>query len=144
MVQSGAYATVEDFAEFLDLDCSYPGDISRLNRYLELAAGKIHAALAAQDANECALAPWAMDYLKELNVLAVIAFYNCPCARIDSDMRKAAITYVTEQLSQLRSGQLSVCEGDTGNESPAIGWVQYSITDRNAVNIVLNKRSMMR
>lgn len=134
-----AFATIDDFTAYWCNTCLADDDAARVNRYLRLAASKIHAALQAQAACDCAPAGWAADYLTELNIVAAVAFYNCPCTRITPEERQAAITYVTDQLTQLRSGQLTICEGDSGTEYPAVGWAEYGITDRNQARIIYNR-----
>jgi len=139
MACSGAYADYNDFTLYWCNTCANDDDAGRINSFLRLAAGKIHAALQAQNQCTCTLTTWAVDYLKELNVLAAVAFYNCPCIRITDEERSAAMQYVTEQLTQLRSGQLTVCEGDTGNEYPVVGWAEIGVTDRNTATIIHNR-----
>jgi hypothetical protein len=135
---TGAYADSDDFAAkwCVDVDESFKCTLDEL--ILPQAAANIQMALAAQNACDCTVAPWATYYLRDLNLIIAAAFFDCPCVRIDGEERAAWVTWANDQLTQIRMGQLDICDGATGADWPAMGIAQQSVTDWNAARIIFN------
>jgi hypothetical protein len=134
----GRYADANDFAakfcEAYDEDSE-----SEINRLLELAAGNINAARAAQGACDCALASWAEAYLIDLNCVIALVTYNCPCTTIralSSADRAVWAEWANNQLALIRTGQVELCDGETGPDFPAADFIQQSLTEWTAAQIV--------
>lgn len=137
MTCTGAYADVADFeAKF----CKTINESERAEicRNLQLAAGNIKGALAAQNACDCTFADWAIDFVKDLNVIIAAAFFKCNCTNITIEDRGQYAEWATTQLALIRSGELELCSGETGTLYPVVGWAQYSFTERNAAQIIVN------
>lgn len=122
---------------FSSLDVS---ERSTIEGYLDITAADISAALASVGACTCTLAAWAWELLKKINIIEAAAFYVCPCARPNlTDVRKAAfITWANEQFTLIRTGDIELCQGDTGSKFPAAGVIEYSNTMWNAAQIIIN------
>lgn len=114
--------------------------VATIERFLDIAASDIHVALAASGACDCALAGWANEYLKKLNVIDAAIYHKCPCgsAKLTDNERSAFLRWISEQLKALRKGELEVCQGATGADFPAVGWAEQSLTDRNTAQIIWN------
>lgn len=137
MACSGAYATANDYAIYycvsLDDSCA-----AQLSAFLKLAAGGIHAARQASDQCDCDLAAWAVDYLKELNLLLALR-YNCPCVKpLLSDEAKAAMMEAAHNdLIAIRNGEIQLCSG-TGTAYPAFGTAEIAWTEFATAQIIAN------
>ena len=116
---------------------------STIEHYLNLAAGHIHAARAASGGCDCTLANWAADYLAHLNVVMAAAFYSCDCGRpsisaLSDDTRNSYREWAQEQLDAIRDVRIELCAGETGSETPVIGWAEQGTTEFAKAQIVLN------
>jgi len=138
MTCTGAYADVSDFeAKFCK--SVNEADAAEICRNLRLAASNIKGALAAQRACDCDFSDWALDFVKDLNVIIAAAFFKCPCTNITIEDRKQYAEWATAQLALIRSGELELCSGATGTLYPAVGYAQYSFTERNAATLIVNE-----
>lgn len=135
---NGAYATADEYSQqwFYSFGDEDKVEITPL---LVKSAGRIHAVLASQGMCDCALAEWTTDYLKELNMVAAVVMFNIACVRLSDEQRLLFSEYLNGQLELIRNGDLELCAGETGKNFPAFGIAQYSITDRNAAEIVVNR-----
>jgi len=117
-------------------------EIATIDFYLGVAASDIHAALAATGQCDCTLAAWGGAYLEKLNVIEAAAFYQCTCARpnISDEMRQAYMQWATNELQNIRMGNIDLCQGATGREYPAVGWAEYSFTEGNWRRLIINRR----
>lgn len=140
MTCTGPFADANDFqTRFCDIIIEE--DEAEVNRILRLAASNIHAARAAQGACDCTLAPWATDYLVELNCIVALVTYNCNCSSIktlSAEDRAIWADWARAQLEDIRTGRIELCDGQTGIEYPAWGVAQYSFTERNWAKIIVN------
>ncbi len=134
------YATAEDYASWWCVEIGCAEDEAVINNFLRIAASDINAALAASGQCDCTLASWALEYLKKIDVIDAAIYHRCSCARpqLTDEMRQAFLTWMNEQLALIRQGKLELCAGATGAEYPAIGWAEYSFTDYNAAQIIVN------
>jgi len=109
---------------------------------LSITAGDIDAVLASVGACDCTVSSWGANFLSKLNIIETAIFHNCPCGSPTlSDADKALyLNWINEQMRQLRSGELDICEGATGSLYPAGAYIEHSWTDFNAAQIILNTR----
>lgn len=135
MACDGAFATADEFTQqwFYSFD---PEDKTEITPLLISSAGRIHAAMAATQQCDCALAGWAVAYLKELNMVAAAVMFNIPCVRLSDEQRTLYADYLADQLTLIRNGELELCDGETAKAYPAWGIAQYGLTDRAAAEIV--------
>ena len=113
---------------------------AQIETYLAIAASDIHAAMASVGACDCALAAWAAEYLKKLNVIDAAVIHACPCGRaqISETMKGTWLEWLDRQFELIRTGAIDVCAGATGADYPAIGWAQQSVTEFAAARIILD------
>lgn len=115
-------------------------EIAQIEHYLEVSVAPIYAALAAAGACDCALSAWGAQHLKHLNIISAAGFYTCTCSMKLSDEERAANReWVAEQLRQIRTGEIDLCEGGTGKDYPAFGDLERAGTDFAAARIIANR-----
>ena len=133
------YAGHEDFAHFWCITVS-PDEESHLNRMLTLAATPIHAARAANGGCDCSLASWADTYLMMLNCMLAAATYNCKCSNLTlTTEEKANLLEATrEDLTNIRQGNIELCDGETGAEFAVTGWAEQGVTLFSRIDIITN------
>lgn len=113
---------------------------STVEMYLDLTAADIHAALAAQDACACTWQSWVSGYLGKINIIEASMFYNCPCAQpsLSEEQKARYMEWSKDQLTQIRDGNIAVCEGDTGKTYPAFGIAEIAYTSWQELEIADN------
>ncbi len=142
---TGPYATHTNYETFwcLGVNSMDAETAATVDAVLVLAAADIHAALAASGACDCDLAPWAAVYLQKLNVIDAAALFKCDCGpTLSDDERSTWLEWITNQLELLRTGKLEVCDGETGSETPVIGWAEQNVNEFTQAAIIAN--TMMR
>ena len=89
-----------------------------IEMYLDMAAGNIHASLAAVNACDCTLASWATEYLKKINLLEAGTLAQCRCVgtNLTVEGRRLWLEWTDRQLELIRLGNIEVCEGETGSD----------------------------
>lgn len=127
-----------DIYQVLSLD---EREIATIERYLSIAANDIHMARQANGGCDCDLTDAAAEYLRKLNIIDAAIWHQCPCASPDlsDQVRQAYLTWITNELTNIRTGKIELCEGETGSEFPVIGWAEQSVTPWAAAQIILNK-----
>jgi len=112
--------------------------VGTIETYLDIAAGTIHAALAASGACDCAFASWAVGYLRQLNIMCAAIMHECPCGRHNlSDAEKAMwLEWCTTQLTSIRTGEIELCAGETGSDFPAFSWAEMNATEFAQAEII--------
>ena len=138
MACSGAYAEARDYAELV---CTRTLDIQKeamVNRQLEITAGALHAALSAGDQCDCDPEPWALNYLKHLNIILAAATQDCPCSTISNEDKAAYMLFVNQELEKIRTGQVDIC-GGTGKAHPAFGVAELGVNIFNRAKIIQNR-----
>lgn len=125
-------------------------EIATIEHYLNVTAGNIHAALAAANACDCALAAWASsgtgdgaDYLGKLNIIEAGAFHTCSCGmpgqRMDTEQRRLWLEWSNEQLARIREGTIELCDGATAAGYPSLGIAQQGHTRYGEAEIIVNR-----
>jgi hypothetical protein len=83
------------------------------------------------------------DFLGKLNIVEAGAFHQCSCGlpgqRLSDEERRLWLEWSNEQLTNLRQGNLDVCEGATGAEYPSWGWAAQSLTPWTSAEIIRNR-----
>ena len=140
MTCTNRYADANDFSsKFCE---SYDEDSeSEINRLLELAAANINAARAATGGCDCTLASWARVYLIDLNCIIALVTFNCACSTIralSAADRAVWAEWANTALAQIRTGQIELCDGETGSEYPYTSWADQGSTEFARTRIIVN------
>ena len=141
---NGAYATAGDFADFFCMEIDNESQQEAvINNNLRKAATFIHAARAASGGCNCSLSPWAEEYLSTLNVVMAAAFYSCQCGRpaitvLSDDVRAQYREAVQNELDNIRTQKIELCDGETGADFPVVGWAEQGWDEFARTRIVLN------
>lgn len=140
MTCQARYADVNDFAARFCEGFSEE-DESEVNRFLELAATNINMAIAAQGACSCTFSSWATPYLVELNCIIALVTFNCRCSTIRAlaaEDRAVWAEWANNQLTLIRTGQLELCDGETGTDFPVTSWADQGTTEFARTRIIVN------
>jgi len=142
----GRFASADEYRSFWCIDLPRdPDEAVReseiIESMLDAASADIHAAMAASDQCDCTLAGWASNYLAKIAEIEAAVIHNCPCGRAltDTAQRQMWLTWIDQQLTAIRRGDLALCEGETGNDFPYLQFAEQSVTVYNAVRIVRNR-----
>jgi len=121
------------------MSCGDADEQNMINHALALAASDIHAHLAAANACDCTLAPWALVYVQKLNIIDAAVVYACKCGvRLSDEEKRMWLTWLDQQFAMIRSQKIELCSGATGSDWPAIGWAEQSLTELTAAHIIAN------
>lgn len=139
MTCAESYADANDFATFFCAEVS-ADDEAQLNRTLRLAATRINMSRQAQGACNCTLSATSVEYLKYLNCILAIAFYNCKCTNLNvtQEQKEMYMDAAMADLEMIRKGELELCEGETGSDFPWTGWAAQGWTEANRAQIVVD------
>ena len=139
MACSEFYADANDFGTFF---CAPVNDDeeAQLNRTLRLAATRINMARQAQGACDCTLSATSVEYLKYLNCILAIAFYNCKCTNLNVTVeeKKMYMEAALADLELIQTGKIELCAGETGADFPWTGSAQQGWTEATQVQIIVN------
>ena len=140
MTCAESYADANDFATFFCGEVS-ADDEAQLNRTLRLAATRINMSRQAQGACDCTLSDTSTEYLKYLNCILAIAFYNCKCTNLNvtQEQKQMYMDAAMNDLEMIRKGELELCAGETGADYPAFAWSERSLTSFNTAEIIRNE-----
>lgn len=132
-----SYADANDFGTMF---CALVNEDeeAQLNRTLRLAATRINMSRQAQGACDCTLSATSLEYLKYLNCILAIAFYNCKCTNLNvtADEKRMYMEAAMKDLELIRKGQIELCEGETGADFPYTGWAEQGWTEANRAQII--------
>ena len=138
-VNGTAYATATEYANFFQLSCQGNEFEMVTTAFLEITASDIHVAMAASGMCDCALASWATNYLKKLNIIDTAVMYLNPCGpQLNDEQRRLFMEWINAQLEAIRTGKLELCAGETGSEFPAIDWAEQGTTEFAQGEIIVN------
>lgn len=137
------FATVQQYADFWCLEDISEDEEEVIANFLDIAATDMHAAMAQTGMCDCTLASWAEQFLAKLNIIDAAIYHNCPCGRprITDEMRQSYLTWMNDQLTAIRSGNIELCDGATGADFPALGWAQQTWTDWATAEIIYNEEA---
>ena len=135
-----AYTTPQRYLDFWCVEIQDTDEADQVENYLRRAAGTINMARQAQGACDCVLSTASTQYLEDLSIVLAVVYHKCPCAR--PNLTQAEVQMYLDQASQelrmIRTGELELCQGETGSDFPAIGWAEQSLTDFATANIIVN------
>lgn len=139
------YLTVDELTEHLTIEFQLTNDgetwpdIDVIQKAIEMAAGRINAALRASDQFTCTKDDDAKAYLKALNLVGAVLLVNFDNVRKMPEEDKARYErWFNEGIEALRSENMIVCEGETGVDHPAFATAQVAYTPEAAFNILIN------
>lgn len=143
---SGAYATKEQYSEWwgyyqyaIDLTKMTAEEQASLDNQLKMAAGRIHLALQQVGACDCALSDAALDFLKQVNIVATAVMYRAPAGpRLTGEDAQFWLEWVGSQLTLIETGKIDMC-GSTSADFPAADTAQYSWTEFNAARLIRDR-----
>jgi hypothetical protein len=139
MACSETYADANDFRNYWCIAVEEEKE-AQLNNILRRTASRINAARHASNQCDCSLADWATEYLKELNILAAVAIYKCPCSGLSMapDERTAILAAVQADFQAIRESKIELCAGETGADFPYTGSAQQGISEFARAQIIAN------
>ena len=120
-------------------------EVATMEHHLDIAASDISVAMAASGQCDCTLASWATapltGLLRKLNVIEAMVIYNCPCGSpaMKEERWPMWMDWINNTLTQIRDGQLELCQGETGATFPAIGWAERNLTPWSEAEIIYNR-----
>ncbi len=143
---TGAYATKEQYSEWwgyyqyaIDLNKMTAEEQAALDNQLTMAAGRIHLALQQVGACECALTEAALEFLKQVNIVATAVMYRAPGGpRLTGDDARWWLDWVGSQLTLIEQGKIDMC-GSSSADFPAADIAQHSWTTWSAEKLIRNR-----
>ena len=113
---------------------------SSINMALKKAASDVQAVLHAANQCNCAWGAWATEYVKKLNIIDAVAYYNNACGnpRFSDDFRLKMLDWVSGELKNITMSIVTLCDGETGANYPAMAFAQQAWTPEAAAQIIFN------
>ncbi len=103
-----------------------------------MAAANVHMAMLSVDACNCSLTAAATEWIKQLTVILQACLFPVGCGpQLSDDEKRNYLDWANGQLDQIKSGQIELCDGETGSTFPVIGWAQRASTDFAAAEIIV-------
>jgi len=133
----GAYADVSDW-ESMFCRSTGPNQEGEICHALALAASPIKMALASVAACDCTMSDASMEFVKQLNCLLLASTNKCPCSNITVEDRAQFRLEANAQLALIRSGELELCEGETGTTFPYTADAAQGVTEWARRDIIVN------
>lgn len=128
--------TSQEFQDYLTFVLDREdGSSASLNPLLINTGHRIMASLQSSGQADCVWPPWAVAYLRELNIIIAAVMFNQSSIRLSNEQRELYSDYAQEQLQLLRESRMVVCSGVTGIDFPAWASVQYNLTPRNTAKV---------
>ena len=137
MTCAGAYANVSDWEAMFcrSTGANQEGEVCRA---LALAAAPIKIALASVAACDCTMSDAGLALVKWINCLLAAATNKCSCSNITTENQAAFALLANDQLALIRSGELELCEGETGSLYPFAGDAAQGVTGWAQIDIIVN------
>jgi len=107
---------------------------------IEMAAGEINATLQAADQLSCTKDDNMLALLEQLNVVRaalLLEFDNIRTLSPEELNRQDA--HFNEIMGMIRTGELAVCQNQTGRDYPAFSVAEVGYTDHAKAQIYLNR-----
>ncbi len=150
MACTGRYATAYEYDNLIRAGLAdpvtgiIPADIiATIENALDLAASDLHMALAASNQCSCTMSSHGLVYAKKINIMDAAVLQNCPCGNAlrNPDDKQRVQTWLEGQYDLIRQSQTVLCQGATGADYPAFGIAQYSFTDWNTIQMILDREA---
>ena len=137
------WATAEEYLDFWCINPSDCEEADQVENYLRRSASTINMALQASGACDCTFTSASTQYLRDLSIVLAVVYHACPCARpkISVEEKRMYHEQVTEELRQIRTGEMELCSGHTGSDFPAVGWAQQGWTPWATAEIIYNEET---
>ena len=136
------FATIMDYIEIWRLGDNLtddPAKVGEIEIALTMANGNVVMALTAADACECNLSEYIQEHLKKLVVIEAAALFTVSCGPAISDaMRETYLTWVSDQLEEIKEGIVDPC-GGAGKNVPAFGIITQSMPNINYADIIIRE-----
>ncbi len=130
-------ADANDFQSYWDIEIDAEAEAD-VNRRLEMAASNVHVAMLSVDACDCALSATAEEWIKQLTLVLQAVLFPVFCGPEFTDAENdRLLRWANEQLDQIKSGTIELCDGETGSSFPVIGWAQRASTEFAAAEIIV-------
>jgi len=113
--------------------------VASVETFLRIGASDITMSLVTVGAVDCAKT-LSDSFLRKLNIVLAAVMYKCPCARpnLEETERMMFLQWAIDMLTQVRNGEIELCDGETGSHFPAFGIAQQSWTAWRAAEIMLD------
>ena len=137
------YSTPESYGDFWCVPITTADEADQVKNYLRRASSTINMAMQASGACDCTLTTASVQYLQDLSIVLAVVYHNCTCARpkLTAEDKRLYLEQVTEELRQIRTGELELCSGATASDFPSIGWAQQGWTDWAIAEIIYNEET---
>ena len=136
LTATGVTWNIGDSYQIVPLTAS---EVANLEHWLDVAAGDVHAALAATDQCDCTWSAWGADYAKKLNIIDAASYPHCRCGKEDIGARERQnlLDWMSAQLAAIADGTIDLCEGATGKNWPALGYADQAYTEFQAAEMII-------
>lgn len=137
------WSSPEEYCDFWCVEISGVDEADQVKNYLRRASSTINMALQASGACDCTFSTAAVQYLRDLSIVLAVVYHACPCARpkLTVEEKQMYLGQVTEELRQIRTGEMELCDGETGSDFPALGAAQQGWTDWATAEIIYNEEA---
>ncbi len=134
------WADPEDYTAFWCVNITCADEESQVKNYLRRASSTINMMIQAQGACSCDFPSTSLDYLRDLSIVLAVVYHKCPCARpkLNQEELQMYLTQASEELRMIRTGEIELCNGETGTDFPALGWAEQTLTDFSTASIWVN------
>ena len=116
-------------------------EVATVEMFLEIAASDINVARAASGGCDCVVADTLDAYMRKLNVIDAGIYHHCPCGKsnLSDDQKAAFLLWMSDELTNIRTGETELCSGETGTAWPAMGSAERNLTEWNEAQIIINR-----
>jgi hypothetical protein len=136
------WANPDEFQKYWFWDFGDEETYEQLWPLLRMASSRVTASLSASGQLDCPRSEWGDEHLKELVIIIAGIMFNTPAVRLSNEQRQLYQLYATEALRLLRTGELTICEGETARGFPAWETARYGLTERNAARIIAQEEML--
>lgn len=137
------WSTPEDYLDFWCVSISDCEEADQVKNYLRRASSTINMAMQASGMCDCTLTSASTQYLRDLSIVLAVVYHACPCARpkLTVEEKRMYLEQAREELRQIRTGEIELCDGATGADFPAVGWAQQGWTGWATAEIIYNEET---
>lgn len=135
----GTSSTLWTIGDSYQIAFMQPEEVATVLSFLRISSGDINAALGAVGAINCSKT-CADAFLRKLTVVLAATIHKCPCARpnLQENERMQFLQWSNEMLRVIWTGELELCDGETGTNFPAIGIAQQGWTAWRDAEIIVD------